>query len=150
MKNLRQQKILELIEEYDIDTQESLLFYLEKCGFNVTQATVSRDIKQLKLVKGMSGRGTYKYILPTVHDDGNSPVFNSAFSDSVIHVENARNIVVVRTYSGMANAVAACIDTLQLAEIVGSVAGDDTIIIVVRDDNSAAMLSDKFKKMFRA
>ena len=137
MKNARQQMILELIRKYDIDTQETLIDRLAEVGFPATQTTVSRDIKQLKLVKGMTHKGTYKYIVPEVKNAGGAPVLNSALTDSVIKIEAAENIVVVKTFPGMANAAAAALDALAEEAIVGSIAGDDTIFIVVHSNDEA-------------
>ena len=148
MKNARQQKILELIEKYDIDTQETLIAKLEEVGFATTQTTISRDIKQLKLVKGLTSNGTYKYIVPEVKNSGGTPILNSALTESVIKIEAAENIVVVKTLSGMANAVAVCIDSLNEASIVGSVAGDDTILIVVKTTELAKRLESELKVVF--
>ena len=148
MKNARQKKILELIEKYDIDTQETLIARLDEVGIFVTQTTISRDIRELKLVKGMTGKGTYKYIVPGVKKENNTPVLNSALTDAVVKIEAARNIVVVKTFPGMANALAVCIDTLEHPHIVGSVAGDDTILLVVKDDETAKMLEEKLKSVF--
>ena len=149
MKNARQQKILELIEKYDIDTQETLINKLAEIGYNVTQTTVSRDIRQLNLVKGVSSMGTYKYIVPSAHAVGsNIPVLNSAITDSVVKIAHAGNIVVVKTLSGMANALAVCVDSLHHDDIVGSVAGDDTILLVVTDNEAAIALSDELKVAF--
>ncbi len=142
MKNARQQKILELIEKYDIDTQDTLIKKLKEAGYNVTQTTASRDIRQLNLVKGTTASGTYKYIAPGAHigKGGNNPVLNSAITDSVIKIEAAGNIVVVKTFSGMANAIAVCVDALAHDDIVGCVAGDDTILLVVRTAEIAIKL----------
>ena len=148
MKNARQEKILELIELYDIDTQETLIDKLAEIGINVTQTTISRDIKQLKLVKGMTGKGTYKYVVPEKKKESNAPVLNSALTDSVVKIESARNIVVVKTFPGMANALAVCVDTLEHPHIVGSVAGDDTILLVVKDDETALAVESKLKSVF--
>ena len=148
MKNSRQQKILELIEKYDIDTQETLIERLREVGVIVTQTTISRDIKQLKLVKGTTGKGTYKYILPEVKRENNIPVLNSALTESVVKIEAAKNIVVVKTFPGMANALAVCVDTLEHSNIVGSVAGDDTILLVVKDDETAIFVENKLKNVF--
>ena len=148
MKNSRQKKILELIEQYDIDTQETLIERLAEVGISVTQTTVSRDIRELKLVKGMTGKGTYKYIVPGVKRENNAPVLNSAFTDAVLSIEAAKNIVVIKTFAGMANALAVCVDTLEQAHIVGSVAGDDTILLVIRDDETAKMVEEKLKSVF--
>jgi len=149
MKNARQQKILELIEKYDIDTQETLINKLAEIGYNVTQTTVSRDIRQLNLVKGVSSMGTYKYIAPGSHTTANNiPVLNSAITDSVVKIAPAGNIVVVKTLSGMANALAVCVDSLHHDDIVGSVAGDDTILRVVTDNEAAEALSNELKLAF--
>jgi transcriptional regulator of arginine metabolism len=148
MKNARQKKILELIEKYDIDTQETLIERLSEVGVTVTQTTVSRDIKELKLVKGMTARGTYKYIVPEVKRDNNAPILNSALTDAVIKIEAARNIVVVKTFPGMANALAVCVDSLEQDHIVGSVAGDDTILLVIKDDDMAKSVEEKLKNVF--
>lgn len=149
MKNARQQKILELIEKYEIDTQQTLLQKLAEAGIDTTQTTLSRDIRQLKLVKGTTGRGTYKYVLPAVPKETAAPVLGSAITESVLKIQAAGNLVVIRTLAGMANAVAVCIDSTEYPEIVGSVAGDDTVLIVVTDDGAAVGLMEKIREHFR-
>ena len=148
MKNARQQKILELIEKYDIDTQDTLIKKLEEEGFKVTQTTASRDIRQLNLVKGTTSYGTYKYIAPgaALSQEGRMPVLNSAITDAVIKIEAAGNIVVVKTFSGMANAIAVCVDALAHDDIVGCVAGDDTILLVVRTNEIAIKMQNELKE----
>ena len=148
MKNARQQKILELIEKYDIDTQETLIERLREAGYIVTQTTVSRDIKQLSLVKGVTGRGTYKYVSPGAKSVSNAPVLNSAITESIIHIEVAENIIVIKTLSGMANAVGVCIDSLHILGVVGSVAGDDTILLVAKDSGIAKEIEEELKQDF--
>ena len=148
MKNARQQKILELIEKYEIDTQETLILRLREVGYKVTQTTVSRDIKQLNLVKGVTAQGTYKYVAPSIGKNNNVPVPNSAITDSIIKIEAAGNIIVVKTFSGMANAIAVCVDSLHHDEIIGSVAGDDTILLVVKDNQLAEEIADELKLAF--
>ena len=148
MKNSRQQKILELIEKYDIDTQETLIDKLSEAGYATTQTTISRDIKQLKLLKGLTSKGTYKYIYPEIKNNGTAPILNAALTESVIKIEAAENIVVVKTFSGMANALGVCIDSLNDSSIVGSVAGDDTILIVVKSSELASKLEVELKKVF--
>jgi transcriptional regulator of arginine metabolism len=148
MKNARQQKILELIEKYDIDTQETLIERLSEAGFVVTQTTVSRDIKQLSLVKGVTGRGTYKYVSPGVKSTSSAPVLNSAITESIIHIEAAENIIVIKTLSGMANAVGVCIDSLNVSGVIGSVAGDDTILLVAKSSEVAKGIEAELKKDF--
>ena len=148
MKNVRQQKILEIIEKYDIDTQEALIARLKEEGFFATQTTVSRDINQLKLVKAVTADGSYKYIIPSIRKDNNVPVMNSVITDAVCSVEAAGNIVVVKTHSGMANAVAVCVDALNHNDIVGSVAGDDTILLVVKTAEIASTMEIRLQEVF--
>lgn len=151
MKNARQQKILELIEKYDIDTQDTLIKKLGEEGFNVTQTTASRDIRQLNLVKGMSANGTYKYIAPSSHitKESKTPVLNSAITDAVVKIEAAANIVVVKTFSGMANAIAVCFDALAHDDIVGCVAGDDTILLVAKTPEMGLKLEEELKDIVK-
>ena len=151
MKNSRQKKILEIIEKYDIETQEALIKKLADEGYIVTQTTASRDIRQLNLIKGVGQNGCYKYILPgaVTKNENRAPVLNSAITDSVINIVAAGNIVVVKTYAGMANAIAVCFDSLQSERIVGSVAGDDTILLVVKTPEDAEILSLELSEMFK-
>lgn len=150
MKNARQKKILELIEKYDIDTQDTLIKKLADEGYIVTQTTASRDIRQLNLIKGTTANGTYKYIAPGAVriNDSKVPVLNSAITDAVINVEAAGHIVVVKTFSGMANAIAVCFDSLHKDNIVGSVAGDDTILLVVKTSQGAIELEAELRQTF--
>ncbi len=150
MKNARQQKILEIIKKYDIDTQDALIKRLAEEGYTVTQTTVSRDIRQLNLIKGVGVNGTYKYVAPgsVMRGESKAPVLNSAITDAVIRVEAAGHIVVVRTFSGMANAIAVCFDSLQRDDIVGSVAGDDTILLVVKTSEGALRLEAELRETF--
>ena len=150
MKNARQQKILELSEKYDIGTQDTLIKKLEEEGFAVTQTTASRDIRQLNLVKGVTNKGTYKYVAPgaILDNENRGPALNASITDSVIKVEAAGNIVVVKTYSGLANAVAVYIDSQRNKNIVGCVAGDDTILLVVKTVEYALFLESDLKQAF--
>ena len=151
MKVQRQRKILEIIDKYDIDTQEALIEKLAEEGFNVTQTTASRDIRQLKLVKGTTGKGTYKYISPnTAKPEGSIPVLKSAINDSVVKIEAAQNIVVVKTLAGIANAVAVGVDSLGVSGLIGSVAGDDTILLVMRDNEAAEEAVISLREVFGA
>ncbi len=136
--------MLELISRYEIDTQDELISRLRENGYEVTQATVSRDIRELKIAKMTTGKGTYRYVLPKQVDSGAGMKFNSALIDSIVSVEHACNIVVLKTYPGLANAVAVGIDAMNLQEILGSVAGDDTIIVVTRDAECAKGLAARF------
>ena len=148
MKNARQKKILELIEAHDVDTQETLINLLLESGFSVTQTTVSRDIRQLNLVKATTPRGGYKYVSPDVRTSAGAPVLNSALTDAVTKIEAAENIIVIKTFAGMANALAVCVDSLHLPGIVGSVAGDDTILLVIKNCELALKLEAELKESF--
>lgn len=148
MKQKRQARILELIEQHDISTQEELLEYLRVDGFDVTQATVSRDIRELKLNKGTSKEGRVRYAM-TVKREPVTPRFNSALTESITRVDSAGNLIVVKTYPGMANAVATCIDSINLSDIIGCVAGDDAILVVARTDETASAICLKLRTMIR-
>ncbi|MBR7184642.1 MAG: arginine repressor [Clostridia bacterium] len=149
MKNRRQDRILELIDKYDIETQDNLIERLQASGFAATQATISRDIRELKLSKVMTGQGTYKYIRPPQNKETVNTRFNSALVESITHIDCAGNLVVIKTAAGMANAVATGIDAIHSNEILGSVAGDDTILVVIRDAEAAEKTCDKLKMMIK-
>ena len=149
MKNSRQEKILELINKYEISTQEALIEKLKENGFEVTQTTVSRDIKQLNLVKGQSASGGYKYVAPVTHIKPRNPHHTSSLSDSVLKIEAAQNIVVIKTHAGMANAIAVCIEDMNLDGFVGSVAGDDTMLMVFKDNEMANLGVAQLSRMFK-
>ncbi|MBP5236175.1 MAG: arginine repressor [Clostridia bacterium] len=149
MKNQRQEKILELISKYDIGSQDALMEKLRESGFEITQATVSRDIRELKLSRVISGKGQYKYVPPTVLDVSNSVRFNGALAEAITSVDYAGNIVVVKTNPGLAPAVATGIDAQDNNVILGSIAGDDTIFVVTRDEESAGEIANDIKKMTR-
>lgn len=148
MKSARQEKILEIIDKYEVSTQEALIAKLAEFGFESTQTTISRDIRQLKLVKTPTGRGTYKYAAPKEKRELIAPAHNSALTDSVIKIEAAQNIVVIKTLSGMANAIAVCLDTVDIGSVVGSVAGDDTILLVMKDSERAEESERALKALF--
>ena len=148
MKNARQNKILELIDEYEISTQEALIQKLAEHGFDSTQTTISRDIRQLRLIKGPTGRGTYKYVAPEVRKGNDAPGHNSALTDAVLKIEAAQNLIVVKTMAGMANAIAVCIDSLHIKDIIGSVAGDDTILLVFKTNEKADAVEAELKGVF--
>ena len=144
MKNLRQKAIVEIIEEYEIDTQQRLAELLQKRGFEVTQATVSRDIKDMSLIKVATDKNTYKYALShTVQGRNGTHKFHSIFHDSIISVEVAGNILVIKTYPGMANAVCAAMDQMQFDGVVGTIAGDDTIFMAIRSEEKALLVQGK-------
>lgn len=138
MKLQRRAKILELIAEREIGTQEELLDALEKSGFRTTQATVSRDIKDLRLIKHMTDTGSYRYVpIKNDYTDSSYRVY-SILSDSVIKVDFALNTVVVKCYTGMAQAACAAVDSLEWEGLVGTIAGDDTIFVLMRTEADAA------------
>lgn len=148
MKNARQNKILELIDEYEISTQEALIQKLAEHGFDSTQTTISRDIRQLRLIKGPTGRGTYKYVAPEVRKGNDAPGHNSALTDAVLKIEAAQNLIVIKTMAGMANAIAVCVDSLHIKDIIGSVAGDDTILLVFKTNEKAEAIEAELKNVF--
>ena len=132
MKRKRHALILELIQQYEITTQDELLAKLRENGFEVTQATVSRDIKELRLVKAMSPSGQYRYMAGAAQGDEYLAKFYTIFSGSVISVDYAGNTCVVKCYAGMAQAACAAIDAMHFEGIVGTLAGDDTIFVLCR------------------
>ncbi len=146
MKQKRHTAILDLITNSEIFTQEDMAAKLTQQGFQVTQATVSRDIKELKLTKIPGESGAYKYAKPQGQEDAASPQL-LILSRSVTSVNYAQNIVVIKTRAGMAQAAAAVLDALVLQEIVGSLAGDDTIFCVVQDTAAAKNLAEKIKAL---
>ena len=146
MKAKRHSKILELIQTNSIDTQEELLRLLKENGFNATQATVSRDIKELQLKKVPSKNKKYQYAIPDKNNKLEKTDFTALFTTSVINVDFAGNMVVLKTTSGMAQGVCVALDNLKWDGIIGTIAGDDTIMIVARNNNSALELSKQFKK----
>lgn len=146
MKTKRQTKILELIKKYEIETQEDLSAYLEQEGYQVTQATVSRDIRELKLTKVSLTNGRQKYIALLETNEDLSQKYERIFRDGFISMDIAQNLLVIKTVSGMAMAVAAALDALQLHEIVGTIAGDDTIMCAARSTEDAIRVIDKLRK----
>lgn len=147
MKSTRQGKILELINEFSIETQEELLLKLSEDGFNVTQATVSRDIKELRLHKALTSDGRYCYtsVVKSVNDVRSN--FYGFFKNSVTSVVNAENIIVIKTMAGMAQAVCASLDTIGYNQIVGTIAGEDTIFAVCSSADTARNLVIDLKKL---
>ncbi len=147
MKTRRHAKILELINTYHIDTQEELLRRLREEGFDVTQATVSRDIKELRLIKTLSSDGKYQYSTGKENNKDISSKFFTLLSDSALSIDNAMNIAVVKTLPGMANAVCAAMDSIHWNGLVGTLAGDDTILLLCKDEMSAVQLVQELKKL---
>lgn len=149
MKYSRQAKILEIIEKYVIETQEELAEKLKEMGMDVTQATVSRDIKELRLIKVMTEDGKYRYAPFSKSESMVSSKLLTILSESFVSCDYANNIVIIKTLPGMAQAAASAIDSLKWNDIVGTIAGDDTIMIVCRAEKMAEELVDKFNKIIR-
>ena len=148
MKSQRQAKILEIISNKNIETQEQLLAELQAEGFRGTQATISRDIKELRIVKELTSLGSYRYTVSANDMNGSfSARLNTIFRECVISFDYAQNIIVVRTLPGLASAAAYAIDAMNLRSIVGTLAGDDTVMIVMRDTNAAATLYGEIKSI---
>lgn len=148
MKTDRQSMILEIIEKEDVDTQEQLQQRLQEQGVRCTQATISRDIKQLHLVKEPAGQGVYKYAV-----SGNRTTLNVAaklrtiFRECIVSIDYAQNIVVVKTMPGLANGACSALDNMDMNDIVGSLAGDDTALLVMRNTEAAELLCQEIKDM---
>ena len=150
MKFQRQAAIIDLISNHEIDTQEELTARLREMGFHSTQATISRDIKELRLIKIASSNGGYKYsIAESEQDSGFVPRVRNIFRECVIRVDVAQNLVVIKTITGMANAAAFALDTMKISEIVGTIAGDDNVLIILRDNESAENFFEQTKEMLR-
>lgn len=146
MKGTRQSKILDIIGKEKIETQEDLIKRLRESGYDVTQATVSRDIRELKLVKTMTENGFYRYSLPTSNTHESQHIYSTALANSLKSVEFAQNIIVVKTYPGIGQAVGAAIDSLQEPNLLGSVAGDDTVLIIARTAEFAADFATRIRE----
>ena len=149
MKNARQTAILSIIEQNDIETQEELAGKLRDMGIVVTQATVSRDIKELRLLKVLSGSGGYKYATADKAEHGLSERFVRMFKDSVLSVSSAGNIVVLKTLSGSANVAGEAIDSMRLPEILGTMAGDNTVFAVVQNEAEAVETVKRCQEMLK-
>lgn len=147
MKSKRHNTILEIIEKNDVETQEDLILRLRNAGFDVTQATVSRDIRELKLTKVMGAEGHYKYVLHKNNSENVLPGYTGTISSSIKSVDFSMNVVVVKTYPGMAGAIAAVIDASNIKYVMGCVAGDDTIIVAVKDPLMASSVASEIRKI---
>ena len=145
-RNTRQQKILEIISEKEIDTQEELCEELQKLNFNVTQATVSRDIKELKLYKISGKTKKYKYSCIESNDDSVKGKMRLLFKESVQSIQCANNIVVIKTMRANGSTACLFIDSLQMKEVLGSLAGDDTIFVVSDSNENAQVIVDRLKE----
>ncbi len=150
MKGKRHSEILHIIQDNDIETQDQLISALRERGMNATQATISRDIKELHLIKELSGKGNYRY---AVSEQKSSVSFagrlRTIFKEGVTSFDIAQNIVVIRTMPGLASAAAAALDGMQIPDMVGSLAGDDTAILIMRTDSAAAEFCSEINKMLK-
>ena len=150
MKANRQKKILELISEKSIETQEQLLQELHDSGYKSTQATISRDIKELHLIKEPAGQGRYRYAVSAHRTKLNfANRLRTIFHESILSADYAQNIVVIKTMPGLAHGAASALDSMTITDMVGSLAGDDTVMIVMRDTESAAAFVAEVKEMLR-
>ena len=147
MKGNRHEKIVELVENYDVETQEELADRLREAGFQVTQATVSRDIRQLKLFKVPTHNGRQKSVVLKQEDTHLGAKYIRVLKDGFISMDRAQNILVIKTVSGMAMAVAAAVDAMKMKEVVGSIAGDDTIMAAVRTAEDAETVMEKIRQV---
>ena len=147
MKKSRQSKIIEIIERLDVETQEELAAQLKREGYDVTQATVSRDIRQLKLTKVTGVGGRQKYVVMPKEDAQLSDKFIRVLRDGFVSMDKAQNILVIRTVSGMAMAVAAAIDAMHFSEVVGCIAGDDTIMAAIRTNEDTDAIMEKINEL---
>ena len=146
MKKRRHKLILDLIEQYDIGTQEELLVLLREKGCDVTQATVSRDVKELRLLKTLGSNGVYKYSVERANDNGYTGMFDALFQSAMTKVDYAGNICVIKCSPGLAGAACATIDAMNVSEVVGTIAGDDTIMCAIRTVEETKLLMDKIRK----
>ncbi|NLN49585.1 MAG: arginine repressor [Clostridiales bacterium] len=149
LKISRHSKILEIIENNQIETQEELAEQLKNKGVNVTQATVSRDIKELRLIKVLSDDGRYKYAAMKDQNTMMTERLLKTFAETVLSIDYSGNIIVIKTFSGAANAAGEAIDAFDIKEIVGSVAGDNTIFILVRNAENVTGIIERFKKLMK-
>ena len=150
MKAQRQAKFVEIISNANVETQEQLLQALTDQGFSSTQATISRDIKELRIVKELTSLGTYRYCVPEKDaPPALSDRLNNIFRECVISVDYAENLVVIHTLPGMANAAASALDAMRSGAVLGTLAGDDTVVVVMREGHAAAAFSGEIKAVIR-
>lgn len=142
-RNKRQLKLIEIINNQDVETQGELMELLSAAGFPTTQATISRDINDLGILKTLTPNKRYKYVCPSDEKENMTNKYNNLFKEAVLSIRSAQNIIVVKTIIGSANSAAAFIDNLNITEIIGTLAGDDTILLVVVDEYSAEMVKRK-------
>ncbi len=149
MKTVRQVAILDIIEKQDIETQEDLAEALRKRGINVTQATVSRDIKELRLLKVLSAGGVYKYATADKAEHGLSDRLIRMLTDSVLSITSANNLIVVKTLSGSANVAAEALDSLHWSEVLGTLAGDNTILMIIRSNEEVPVIITRIQELMK-
>ena len=150
MKNSRQAEILNIIQSSDIETQEQLLLHLKERGFNTTQATISRDIKELRLVKELTGNGGYRYAASGRRNGGGSETrLRNIFKEGFTSVDVAQNIIVLKTMPGLASAVCSALDGMEIEGMVGTIAGDDTGLLIMRDNAAAQHFSSEIHNLLR-
>ena len=148
MKSKRQEKILELIHDHSVQTQEQLLAELNDAGFRTTQATISRDIKQLRIIKELGPDGVYRYsTTPKPVEHTFSAKLNLIFRQCITSVDYAQNMIVIKTMPGLASAAASAVDAMNMSVVVGTLAGDDTVFLVMRDNNAAAAFCGEIKNL---
>ena len=147
MKYQRHSRIIQIISEYAIETQDQLIAKLAEYGMEVTQATISRDIRELKLVKVSAEDGGYRYAMTPKEDVSSASKYRTILLQSVVRAEAACNLVVVKTFPGMAQACAAAVDGMAWSEIVGTLAGDDTIVLIMRSEGQALAFAKKFQNL---
>ncbi len=147
MKRSRHDKIIEIIARNDVETQEQLASLLKEAGYDVTQATVSRDIRQMKLSKQITEDGRQKYVYSTADSEAMQDKYVSVLKAGYVSMEVAQNLLVIKTVSGMAMALATAIDALDLPEVIGCIAGDDTIFVAIKSYEEALAVTEKFKQM---
>ena len=150
MKSARHNLILEIIETMDIETQEELAEELKRRGVRVTQATVSRDIKELRLLKVLSENGGYKYATVERAEKGMNDRFARILAESIVNIESVNNLVVINTLSASANAAGEAIDSMKWSEVLGTIAGDNTLLIIARSDEAVATLVDRLRVLLNA
>lgn len=149
MKRSRHDKIIEIIARNDVETQEQLACLLKEAGYDVTQATVSRDIRQMKLSKQVTEDGKQKYVYSIADSEAMQDKYVSVIKAGYVSMDVAQNLLVIKTVSGMAMALATAIDALDLPEVVGCIAGDDTIMIAIKTNEEAIQAMEKFREMLR-
>ena len=148
MKSQRQAKIIEIISNTNVETQEQLLAALQEAGFTSTQATISRDIKELRIVKELTSFGTYRYTTAAKEVPSSfSGRLNTIFRECVTDFDYAQNIIVIHTLPGLASAAASALDAMNMSVVLGTLAGDDTVMVVMRDNNSAAAFCGEIKSL---